>query len=242
LGAILLLLVGLGLATWATRHRNIHPNRWWRGLSSLLFLLVALNLFSLPLVQAVEEDWQHSSSVRPEASDYELFGKRLSINRPSQTFSANNLTAATGPVIPVRLRIPALGIDTNIEALGLQSSGAMDVPSNIWNAGWLASGPKPGEAGNAVIAGHKDSVKGEAVFWSLENLSPGDKIYVSDSNGNELTFLVTELASYSLDNTPLNRVFGVSDQPQLNLITCFGDFVKEQHTYNKRLVVYTRLV
>lgn len=244
LGAILLLLVGLGLATWATRRRNLRPNRrWWRGLSSLLLLLVTLNLFSLPLVQAVDEEWQHTSSVRPEASDYELFGKRLSTNRPAQTFTnSTKLTTATGPVVPVRLRIPALGIDTNIEALGLQSSGAMDVPSNIWNAGWLSSGPKPGEAGNAVIAGHRDSVKGEAVFWSLENLSPGDKVYVSDSTGNELTFVVTEVASYPLESTPLERVFGVSDQSQLNLITCYGDFVKDQHTYNKRLVVYTRLL
>jgi len=212
-------------------------------LSSLLLLLVTLNLFSLPLVQAVDEEWQHTSSVRPEASDYELFGKRLSTNRPAQTFTnSTKLTTATGPVVPVRLRIPALGIDTNIEALGLQSSGAMDVPSNIWNAGWLSSGPKPGEAGNAVIAGHRDSVKGEAVFWSLENLSPGDKVYVSDSTGNELTFVVTEVASYPLESTPLERVFGVSDQSQLNLITCYGDFVKDQHTYNKRLVVYTRLL
>ncbi len=238
-----LLLVGLTLFTWLTRHPNIHSNnrRWWRGLSSLLLLVVALNLLSMTLVQAGDEEWLHSSSVRPEASDYELFGKRLSTTRLATTFASTQLTAASGPIVPVRLRIPALGIDTNIEALGLQSSGAMDVPSNIWNGGWLASGTKPGDVGNAVIAGHKDSVKGEAVFWSLENLSPGDKIYVSDSNGNELTFVVTELASYPLDNTPLNRVFGLSDQPQLNLITCYGDFVKEQHTYNKRLVVYSHL-
>jgi LPXTG-site transpeptidase (sortase) family protein len=214
------------------------PGRWLAG---LLLIGLGLTLLLWQPLSTVSGDGG-SSSVRPEVSDLEMFGKELSTSRlqhHAQT-DPSTLTPVSGPIVPVRLRIPALNIDTDVEELGLYN-GAMDVPTNIWNAGWLKTGVRPGETGNAVIDGHKDSVHGTAIFWELGKLKPGDKIYVSDQGGNELTFEVRQVKSYTLKDIPLDQIFGPSGEKQLNLISCDGRFVRDQHTYDRRVVVYTQL-
>ena len=135
------------------------------------------------------------------------------------------LQPGSGAIVPYRIRIPVLGIDTHIESVGLYK-GAMDVPGNIWDTAWLNSGPRPGESGNAVIDGHKDSVAGVAVFWRLSELKAGDKIYVSDRYGWELTFEVNKVASYETAQAPLEQVFGATTDHNLNLITCDGRLIR----------------
>ncbi len=217
--------------------------RVWQLIGGLALVIMGLGLSLQPLVQASDEPGEllNASSVRPEVSDMAMFGKKLSVNRMLPSLSMASLQPTTDPIMPTRLRIPALAIDTNVEQVGLHN-GNMDVPNNIWNAGWLTISPKPGEVGNAVLDGHKDSVRGTAVFWSLGSLKAGDKIYVSDFKGDELTFEVTEVQSYTQATAPLDRIFGPSDEKHLNLITCDGTFIRDQHTYDKRLVVYTKLV
>ena len=67
---------------------------------------------------------------------------------------------------PVRLEIPAIQVDAFIELVGLTPQDAMDVPKGWMNAGWYHKGFRPGEAGNAVIAGHLDSSTGGGVHLS----------------------------------------------------------------------------
>jgi hypothetical protein len=141
----------------------------------------------------------------------------------------------------VRLRIPALGLMTAIEPVGLHA-GAMDVPTNVWHVGWYHLGPRPGAVGNAVIDGHLDSTTGPAIFLTLHNLRVGDRIYVMDRAGIERTFVVTEMHSYPLAGAPLARIFGPTSGRHLNLITCSGTWQAWEHLYDQRLVVYTRLV
>jgi sortase (surface protein transpeptidase) len=141
----------------------------------------------------------------------------------------------------VRLRIPALGLQTAIEPVGLRA-GAMDVPTNVWDVGWLRVGPRPGAVGNAVIDGHLDSTTGPAVFLSLRNLRVGDRIYVTDQAGRERGFVVTALESYPLAAAPLVRIFGPTSGRQLNLITCSGTWQAWEHLYDQRLVVYSQLL
>ncbi|HEX2916672.1 MAG TPA: class F sortase [Chloroflexia bacterium] len=217
-------------------------------LAGLLMITAALMLGWQSLAQAYGDTGnpdtdRFSSSVQFGVSDLDLFGKRLSMtpHLPLQSLSVNQLKPGSGPVVPVRLRIPALNIDTSVEQVGMRNN-VMDVPSNVWDAGWLNSNPRPGDTGNAVLDGHKDTVKGGAIFWSLPNLKPGDKVYVSDINGYELAFEVTEVASYPLDQAPLERIFGASSEKHLNLISCDGTFVHSEHTYDRRVVVYTRLL
>ena len=180
--------------------------------------------------------------VAARPSDIELFGKPISTVKPQLGALATAFQPATGPIVPYRIRIPALGIDTVVESVGVTASGLMDVPSNIWDAGWLDIGAKPGAAGQAIIDGHLDSVRGSAVFSDLHRLQPGDRVYVSDAAGHEAAFSVTALQVEPLDGFPTLRVFGPAKGRLLNLITCAGHFDPARRTYDHRLVVSATLV
>ncbi|MEI7555290.1 class F sortase [Candidatus Chlorohelix sp.] len=149
--------------------------------------------------------------------------------------------AYTQPI--ARLIIPKLGIDTPIEYVGVLPNGNMDVPANPNNVGWYKYGARPGEAGNAVIAGHRDWYNlGKVVFYNLGSLAPGDLIYVQSSLDKRQTFVVTGVSSVPAYGGASESVFGASATPNLNLITCIGDFDPASRSYNNRLIVNSRLV
>lgn len=142
--------------------------------------------------------------------------------------------------LPINLKIPKIGVNAAIEYVGLTSQGAMDVPKVPKNAAWFNLGPRPGEKGSAVIAGHfgwKNNIP--AIFDNLSKLHKGDKIYVVDKNGVTTTFVVRELRTFS-ESDDSSAVFGSSDgKSHLNLVTCEGAWNKTKKSYSKRLVVFT---
>ncbi|GIV74887.1 MAG: hypothetical protein KatS3mg049_3443 [Caldilinea sp.] len=144
---------------------------------------------------------------------------------------------------PVRLKIPVLGVDAAIEAVGRDAEGAMATPFDPNNVAWYRLGPMPGAIGNAVIAGHLDLANGKpAAFWKLGRLKAGDQVQVIMSDGSTLTFVVERLVLYPDDRAPLEEIFGFRAEPYLNLITCAGSWNKTAGAYTKRLVAYTRLI
>lgn len=143
---------------------------------------------------------------------------------------------------PVRLRIPAIGLDTVVQWVGVDAEGRLAVPSNYTDVGWYQEGPAPGTPGNAVIDGHLDSTTGPAVFYRLNELQPGDEIFTVSETGQEYRFVVTTSEVYPVSDAPLDKIFGPADLPKLNLITCDGAFDRAIRQYDMRLVVYSQLV
>jgi sortase (surface protein transpeptidase) len=143
---------------------------------------------------------------------------------------------------PVHLRVPSIGIDTNVQRVRSDEQGKMGVPSNYTDVAWFEPGVSPGTPGNAVIDGHLDSQSGPAVFYKLEDLNPGDEVFVTTEDGQELRFVVTATESYPTNEAPLERIFGPAVNARLNLITCEGVFDRSLRQYDQRLVVYTVLM
>ena len=145
--------------------------------------------------------------------------------------------------LPSRISIPAIGVDASVEQVGQDSQGRMDVPQNADNVAWYQMGFKPGENGNAVFAGHLDKATGEpAVFWNIPTLKRGDKIVVSGNSGKSLTYVITRTEQYPYNDFPLEEVFGPSERPMLNLITCVGSWNSAEASYSHRFVVYSQIV
>jgi len=142
--------------------------------------------------------------------------------------------------LPVSLKIPVISVDSVVIPVGFTSDGAMDVPKGPTEVAWFNLGPRPGERGSAVIAGHygwKNNIP--AVFDNLNKLRKGDKIFIEDEKGVVAAFIVREIRIYSKDEAAPD-VFGSSDsKAHLNLITCTGDWNKEEKTRSERLVVFT---
>ena len=152
-----------------------------------------------------------------------------------------SLTAAKAQAM--QLRIPKLSIDAYVQEVGLAENGNMGIPTNYQDAGWFNQGPRPGEKGNAIMAGHLDTKWfSPGVFRRLKELEPGDDIYVDLENGEALHFKVVKSENYFFDNAPLEEIFGPTSAQRLNLITCDGTWNQAVKRYNKRLVVFTELV
>lgn len=143
--------------------------------------------------------------------------------------------------LPVRLLIPAINVNANIQYLGVNSKGEMEVPNNIVDVGWLKSGALPGEIGSAVIAGHLNGNNNElGVFANLDKLKEGDKLYIEDDKDNSTVFIVREKRIY--DSGYADEVFSANDKAYLNLITCDGVWDKTKKNYSKRLVIFTDII
>jgi LPXTG-site transpeptidase (sortase) family protein len=146
-------------------------------------------------------------------------------------------------VQPTRLIIPSLDIDAPIEGVGQTEAHQMGVPSDVDAVAWYNLGPQPGEPGNAVMAGHLDDVRGRpAVFWRLDELQPGDEILVRFSDEHEVRFAVMTVETHDANAAPMERIFGVDFERDLNLITCDGAWNAQSKLYEKRLVVYARRI
>ena len=114
----------------------------------------------------------------------------------------------------------------------------MEVPRDFDRAGWYIAGPKPGETGPAVIAGHVDNTSGPAVFYRLKDLTAGADIVVTRVDGTSVTFRVARVASYEKQAFPTAEVFGPTPESELRLVTCGGDFDWKKHSYKANVVVY----
>ncbi|MCZ2829561.1 class F sortase [Modestobacter sp. VKM Ac-2986] len=143
---------------------------------------------------------------------------------------------------PVRVTVPAIGLDTDLVGIGVDAAGALLPPADSGQAGWFSAGPAPGDVGPAVLAGHVDSTAGPAVFFRLEELSPGDEVLVTRSDGRRVAFTVTEVAAYPKTAFPTTEVYGPTTGAELRLITCGGSFDRSRRSYTDNVVVYATAV
>ena len=106
------------------------------------------------------------------------------------------------------LRIPAIGLDETIRS-GVALS-VIDRGVAHW-AGTVA----PGEEGNVVLAGHRTTHS--APFNDLDDLEPGDLVYVEDAHGFEVMYSVRE--TFVVDPGDLWITYD-SDEPMLTMFAC----------------------
>jgi len=142
--------------------------------------------------------------------------------------------------LPVRLVIPAIGVDSAIEDAVITPDGVMDVPSNSVNVAWFSLGPHPGQEGSAVIGGHFGIKNGVPfVFYDLDKLRIGDQVYIVNDRDETIPFIVQSVKSFDR-NADATTVFTSSDGlAHINLITCEGIWNQSNGSYPQRLVVFT---
>lgn len=157
--------------------------------------------------------------------------------------SAGGLVLAKS--VPVRLDIPAIGVDTPLMKLGLNADRTVQVPpiERDSPAGWYQLSPTPGELGPSVILGHVTVGQfGNGVFLRLAQLHTGDRVDVSRADGSVAEFSVDKVAQYPKSTFPTQEVYGNIDHAGLRLITCGGAKNLATDTYPDNVVVYASLV
>ena len=139
---------------------------------------------------------------------------------------------------PVRIRIPAIGVDAPVQPLTVDQNGVLPPPDTYDGTGWWRDGPEPGERGPAVIAGHVDSKRGPAVFFRLPDLGRGDRIFVDRADGTTAVFATQRIERHDKNAFPTDAVYGDTPDSQLRLITCGGKFDRKAHRYVDNVIVF----
>lgn len=154
--------------------------------------------------------------------------------------------AAPAPLarsVPVRLLIPAIGVDTPVMTLGLNADGTVQVPPIEAHApaGWYRGSPTPGQTGPSVILAHVTVGQfGDGVFLHLSLLKPGDRVTVRLADGATAVFSVFRMQTVAKAQFPAAEVYGNVDRPELHLITCGGP--RTGHGYLDNVLVFAALV
>jgi sortase (surface protein transpeptidase) len=157
-----------------------------------------------------------------------------------QTVTLINTVKAEAPVVPQELIIPAINLDTRILQVDLNPENLVDVPPE--DVGWYVRSARPGSIGNAVLQGHvRNFDLRPGIFGRLAELQAGDDIYTVDSEGKKLHFKVTAHDLVDADSFPVEQVYGGTDAPRLNLITCAGAFDSQKSDYLQRTIIYAQL-
>ena len=181
-----------------------------------------------------------------------LVGHGLPAGAPPQPIAADSVAGAEmadipgapamSAAVPVRIKIPSIGVDAPLTALGLTDDGRLDPPPEDQPklAGWYAGGPAPGATGPAVIAGHVDNTHGPAVFYGLGSLQDGATVDVQRGDGRTAEFTVDGVEVYPASAFPDRLVYGSTRYPELRLITCGGGYTKATG-YLGNVVVFAHL-
>jgi hypothetical protein len=172
---------------------------------------------------------------------------------PDATLPVDEAAPAVPVVVtaaPTHLSIPAIGVDVDLDPLGLNPDGSMATPpvTEPSRAGWFEPGVKPGDPGPAVVAGHVSgrpagataSVPG--VFARLGELHPGDSIEIARDDGTTTVWRVSAVDTYPKDAFPTAAIFGDTPGPALRLITCGGIYDPAVHHYDSNVVASADLV
>jgi hypothetical protein len=191
--------------------------------------LLALAAVAAGLVLVVVAVLAQRSAPQPPRSAGRIDAAPSSPSASGGTRSApGSPTAGPQPLgasRPTTISIPAIGVRSPVNPIGLNGDGTLAVPQpgpTLDQAAWFKNSPTPGQPGPSIIEGHVDSDEGPSVFFRLGRIRPGDRIHVTRADGVRVTFTVNAVRDYKKSKFPTDVVYGAKDlgQPQLRLITC----------------------
>jgi sortase (surface protein transpeptidase) len=195
------------------------------GLLGLLMAVVAMLAGVVLIVARAEPDDPVNAAARP----------------PSQPSWAPAQTEQPPAARPVRVRIPAIGVDREIVDVTVDGTGALIPPASADVVGWFTAGPAPGDIGPALLAAHVDSQAGPGAFYRLIDLRPGDRVTVERADQSTVDFVVVSTTKVAKTAFPTDLVYAPLPVPMLRLITCGGTFDRAAHSYRDNVIVEAAL-
>ena len=220
--------------------RPEHPSRRRRPTPVLALLAVVLLAVPLAAARAQEEDVATPAAAEAAAP---ITSTRLGEvpttggRRPGPFDQPPPQVVRRAGVRPLALQIEKAAVDAEVEALRVVN-GVMQDPTGPWVVAWYENLAGLGEVGNVVMAGHIDYWNvGPAVFYTINQLAPGDEIAVTGEDGQVYAYQVEWVRQYDAGDAPLDEIVGSTGDESLTLITCGGTFDYTTGEYLHRTVV-----
>lgn len=143
---------------------------------------------------------------------------------------------------PRYLTVERLGIDkARILPMGVNISGELATPNNVFDVGWYDVSGKPGQGKTMIIDGHNGGPHVLGVFKNLPDLVEGDEIVVERGDGKVFHYKVSDSKAVPLEEADAYMsVAASSPDPQkesVTLISCTGEWSEQRQTYLARQFV-----
>jgi LPXTG-site transpeptidase (sortase) family protein len=161
------------------------------------------------------------------------------VDKPSETDpSKDGYLWQGGPEDPKKIIIPKIGVNNFIQQVGVNEKNEIAAPLNIFIAGWFNQSVRPGQKGLSIIDGHLDGYKKDGIFKNLFKLQRGDELSIELGNGKSKKFKVISVEEVE-EKKAMASLFSQNPRvsSQLNLITCGGNYDKNNRYYDKRVIV-----
>jgi len=166
---------------------------------------------------------------------------------PPPTPIATPGPASERPAAPLRIIVPAVGIDARVVDVGWHVVDFGDEVHGVWEtvlgaAGHHRGSADPGQLGNCVLSAHSSDAGG-AVFRRLGELGVGDVVELHTVDGQRYRYIVSttlmmdELSATVAEKREHAEWLDPTDGPVLTLVTCWPSW-----TYTHRIVVRADLV
>ena len=127
---------------------------------------------ALVVVAAVGSRWVAQGEARPLASEATVVQADVRDWAPNRVRAWRDALKSLGPSPLATLRIRRIGVDVNV------FDGTSEWTLNR-AVGHIEGTPKPGDAGNVGLAGHRDGF-----FRPLKDIAVGDVIELATENGS----------------------------------------------------------
>ncbi len=225
---------------------SLKINNWRTVAKWVVWAVIAIVFLAFFIRVAVFENEYYSSkqgSERAVAGTISA-GDELEEEKPDENAVKEYTVAADRPRY---LSIEKLNItNARVLAMGVNTSGELDTPRNIFDVGWYDGSGKPGQGGTMVIDGHNGGPHVYGVFKDLPNLAIGEIITIERGDGVKYNYRVVENEQISLDES--NKYMAIAmkspenGKESVTLITCSGDWSDERKTYLSRQFVRAVLV
>jgi len=139
-------------------------------------------------------------------------------------------------VWPVRIRIPALGLDAAIEDTGYDSSHTMEIVPSADIISWLRESSIPSNDGNAILGGHNKWKGKICPLYELDTLEIGEEMEIEYEDGLCLKFKLESVFVYALATAPAGLIMDVGGEARVTIITCKPPFNPRIGTSDNRIV------
>lgn len=146
--------------------------------------------------------------------------------------------------LPRVLTIEAIDVRARVLPMGVNPDNSMQAPINVFDSGWYTGSAKPGSEGAVVIDAHASGPTREGLFAYLDTLQIGDRMSLERGDGTVFSYEVVYLETVPLEEVDMRKLLSTYDgvEEGLNLITCAGQWLEGQSTYDQRVMVYTKQI
>ena len=160
---------------------------------------------------------------------------------PSGSALASYTVAAD---VPRALYIDSLDIAARVLPMSVNPDGSMQAPIGIYDTGWYMGSARPGDKGAVAIDGHASGPTREGLFAYLDTLSVGDEVRLERGDGEMFRYRVVHSETIDVSRVDMTKFLTPhgSAEEGLNLITCNGQWLRHERTFNQRTIVYPERV